>query len=214
MSVIGQTGSGKTTLTASLVQHAITRHYPVAILDTKGEEKFNGLHPITKLAKITRDTDVIVYRPDLDELREDLYDAFLLKMFYRRRSGIVLINEVSSLGTPATPGKGLLALIARGRHHLVRGSVVRTTLIGETQRPRQIPRQVLVECTSFAVFRLADKDDRVRVAAFTHPALAGPPDVLADGRRALPHTFWYFMAHYEQPQRVALRLAQPKGRAA
>lgn len=199
MCIIGMTGSGKTTAATLLLATAMKRHIPVGILDTKGEKEFTPLRPMEKLDELTHDLDIIVYRPGIEDLadREEL-QAFLLTLYNRPRSGIVYVDELSSLGvTDQRPGSGLLSLLARGREHIVSGKVVHTSLITSTQRPRRIPQQAITESTHVLVFTLTDRRDRERVAEFSHPTLA----------IAAPwHSFWYWRRGRDRPRLLKFAL--------
>jgi hypothetical protein len=177
----------------------MTVRYPVAILDTKGEDLFSHLNVKTKLASINRDNDVIVYRPSPDELfDESTLDTFLLKLYDRPRSGIVYVDELTSLGDSPKAKPGLLSLYSRGRQHIANGRSIHTTTIGSTQAPFFVPRVVYRQSRSFALFRLNDKRDRETVARFTHPGLVAIP--------TQDHAFWYFLDTDKHPRQIRLKL--------
>lgn len=209
MTVIGQTGSGKTTLVNGILQTAMSARYPVMILDTKGEKLFSSLDPFTKLKDIKRASDVIVYRPNPDELMdEQKLDEFQQMAYERDEDCIIYVDELTSLGDSPKAKRGLMSNYSRGREHLVRGKLIHTTAIGGTQAPFFLPRMVYRQSRSFAVFRLNDENDRKAVARSTHPHMKMNAE---DDQRMLRnknrrYAFWYFRNNDREPYPLVMKL--------
>lgn len=186
---IGKTGSGKTHLALKLIQH-LSGTRPIYILDSKRDKTIRRL----KNAERTTDYNNIrnmrspirIWTPPIEELEDgELIDRFLMDR-YREGHNLTFIDEVSEIvGTKRDGGAGFRSLLTRGR------SDESACWIG-VQRPAGVTRYPFSESTCFYVFRLNDKEDRQRVAQFTHPALENPV--------SKRFQFWFYRGTDEQDE--------------
>ena len=175
---VGQNGKGKTVGAVTLLMPVIGKR-PVYVMDTKGDDIFSRLvshfgdnavlHTRFQDVANERNTPLVVYRPDGKELGDLNFLDRVCQWFYDRRGCVVYIDEVSQVtGGMTQPKPGFLNLYTRGRSHGV-------GVWASSQRPAYVPKIVYTEAQKYYVFFLADKDDRERVAKFTHPSLNAQP---------------------------------------
>lgn len=179
---IGQTGSGK----SFAMLQILDTFYEVRQIegfDGKADPLFSGLdvprrNSLAAIATLKYPKyPMVIWRPNPEALAEpEVLDKWN-QWIYRRKHTVAAIDEITLMTQSNKPPLGLLSLLARGRSRDI------TVLIG-TQRPRQIPMICFTEATEIFCFRLTDKNDRKRVAEFTHPDMEIP---VQD-----PHGFWHF----------------------
>ncbi len=170
----GQTGSGKTTA----ILKALTVYYgkrQIIIADTKNDPTIESLagpvatelKDLPKLAKWP-DNPLVIYRPVAGELSDlTILDAFC-DWVYRRGKTILVIDELGQFSAGSHAGPGLTSVFARGR-------TAEVTVLAGTQRPVNVPIIAFTESQLFFIFRLLFRNDRERLARYTHPALIDPP---------------------------------------
>lgn len=175
--VAGMTGSGKTAFVAWLLQRMDSA--PVIILDTKEEQKFLALPNSVLVSDIAgldqaindESVDYIVLRPPV-ELANDWeeLDAVLLHIYINYTNVVVDIDEAYMVHNSARAGRGLNALMTRGR---ARG----ITTILCTQRPAWISKFVITEAQKFYIFYLQTREDKKRIGDIVpgFEDLADPP---------------------------------------
>lgn len=126
----------------------------VNILDSKGDEAFDGWPGMLPSAKAPRAADpgaIVVWRPDVDDMRE--YDAWFGHLLKARRRAIVLVDELSSVCDKAGhPTVNLNRLLKQNR------SLGITLLIG-TQETHWIPRNTLGQAVHILRFALLHPRD-------------------------------------------------------
>jgi hypothetical protein len=160
---VGQTGSGKTYLNLWLLLRI--PFAPIIIYDTKDEPKFQKLPASVvvetmdqALEKVKDDTvDYIIVRPPASLMGEPEILDEMLWIHYNELKGIpAYIDEAYTFHKNAKAGRGLIALLTRGRSKGI------TTIIS-TQRPVLISRFCITEANKLYVLRLTDKQDRKRI---------------------------------------------------
>ena len=176
--IAGQTGSGKSVMLQHLIRQSTTS--PVFIMDSKGDDGFLDLalpaetlvifdagikafynyvrQPKRKIA------DYVVIRPPLGELGEvEILDYYLLLIYtYFRGHAIIAVDELYMIHKSGRCGKGLNALLTRGRSKGM-------SLYGATQRPAWISGFCMSEATHYLIFRLIDVKDRARLTHVGYP---------------------------------------------
>ncbi len=181
---IGTAGSGKTTAILRTLP-SYYGHRQIVIADTKNDpaiEKLDGkiAEKLSDLPKVSRGKydapnglrypwpPVVIYRPISRELSNyAVLDAFC-DWVYRRERTILVLDELGQFAPGARAGSGLTSVFARGRTHEI-------TVLGGTQRPKNVPIIAFTESQLFYVFRLLFEQDRKRVAEYTHPMMVDPP---------------------------------------
>lgn len=162
--IVGQTGSGKTAFaTWILVRVPIA---PIIIYDTKDETKFpklKGSIIVESKEGIKEhydnpEIDYIIVRPPVEMLGKwEELDELLFYHYTHFRNTVCYIDELYSFHNNARAGKGLIALLTRGRSRGI-------TTIMSTQRPAMISRFAITESQKVYAFRLGDKQDRKRLS--------------------------------------------------
>jgi hypothetical protein len=187
----GQTGSGKTAGACWLMQNI--PEAPIIIFDTKIEPKFALLPAVVIVSTIAEAVefiddhkfDYIVIRPSEDISFEPVALDDMLKEAYRLFHNCpIYIDEIYSFHNNGKAGKGLHALLTRGRSKGI-------TLIMSTQRPAWISRFCITEASKYYIFKLVDKDDRKRLSDVI-------PDFV-DYPAPSKHGFYYFDHTLETP---------------
>lgn len=193
--IAGKTGTGKTWL----ARKYLARYKHVVCLDTKGttvwpEVDFALVESLAELGGV--DKPKIIYRPNVNEMTEEFYDAFF-KWVYFRRNTIVWIDEVMSIGSPHKMPFYLKACLTRGRE-------LNIGVWSLTQRPSGIPTLTMSEATHFIVFDLNMPQDREKIASIT-----GTPEFLEKPSvKYGKYSFWYY--HAEKDNAVPARLVEQK----
>ncbi len=187
--IIGQNGTGKSYLIRAMID-VVNGRLPIYVLDTKDEKLF---HNIPHSTRVTRYADikgvrgsypVIVYTPTARELaNEELLDQFCEDR-YNEGNCLTVIDETTQVIRRNQPGPGALSLLSRGRGR-------KAPSWWGMQRPSSVSRWPFSEGKAFYVFRLNDKQDRARVAEFTHPTLGG--------EKPGKHRFWFYRTDFEEP---------------
>jgi hypothetical protein len=170
---IGSTGTGKTVAMALALDRLYGQRQMV-ILNSKDDPAFSrwrGLR-VKHLAELRkaqwpRDS-LLIWTPDRAEVRNPAYADAFCSWLWARKHTIVGIDELRMLAPSAIPLPGFADLVERSR-----GPRDLTVAMG-TQRPSFIPHSAYTEASVVYLFRLASKQDRGAVAAFTHESLAEP----------------------------------------
>lgn len=162
--ICGQTGSGKTAFAVWTLRRL--DYGPVIIYDTKEEEKFPALpksvvvHDFDKIKEYMNDEefDYIVFRPSSSDLTDsNRLDDYLHRHYAEYQHSVAYIDEIYSFHNNGRAGKGLIALLTRGRSRGI-------TTIMSTQRPAWISRFTVTETQLFYIFRLVDRKDALRLS--------------------------------------------------
>ncbi len=170
---IGTSGSGKTVAMALSLDRLYGQRQMV-VLNSKDDPAFarwRGLRvrKLTELRKAEWPRDpLVVWTPVRDEVRSPAHMDAFCSWLWNRKHTIVAIDELRMLAPSAIPLPGFADLIERSR-----GTRDLTVAMG-TQRPSFIPHSAYTEATVIYLFRLASKEDRRNVAAFTHESLNEP----------------------------------------
>ncbi len=162
--IVGQTGSGKTAFAVWLLYRIPIA--PVVLYDTKDEPKFDKLpnsivveQPAEMFkAYHNEKIDFIIVRPPVEMLGDAMQlDEYLFYHYTHMRDSVAYIDEAYTFHNNGRPGKGLIALLSRGRSRGI------TTIIS-TQRPTMLSRLAITEAQKLYAFKLADRQDRKRLA--------------------------------------------------
>lgn len=154
----GMTGSGKTFLGEYLL-----KNFPfVVILDMKGVHKWNGFKQYDLLAKMVTDDAAapiprVVYSPRISEMNDEkIWDNFF-QWVYLRKNTLLFIDEVYSVTSKWSIPLYYKAILTRGRERGI-------TCLSATQRPKDIPQELMSESEQFYIFRLQMPQDRKRIS--------------------------------------------------
>lgn len=161
---MGRTGSGKSTLLRQLAHWRFEQGDLVIVIDPKCEfyvdktqqivEEPAGLAKADMRVKNGR-VKPIVYRPDPEYDAPEFYEA-VFAWIYRLKNCVVIIDEVYAVyGGSLASSRNLRALLTRGRSMGI-------AVYAATQRPRNLPLEILTESEHRFVFRLDLVDDRRR----------------------------------------------------
>jgi hypothetical protein len=111
---------------------------------------------------------VVIFRPNANELSDlTILDAFC-DWVYRRGRTVLVIDELGQFAAGSHAGPGLTSVFARGR-------TAEITVLGGTQRPKNVPIIAFTESQLFFTFRLLFRADRERLAQYSHPLLVDAP---------------------------------------
>lgn len=160
--LIGKTGGGKTTLARFLIEDPIKPYSVVwnpknapSIAKWKEEQ-------LTSLQRVKEsDAHRIIYTPapDLAEDADNQWEFFY--WIYERRHTRLYIDEATSIKWHGGQvPKPLVAVLNRGRERGV-------STLTATQRPSQIPMNVLSESEHYYIFKVLLPQDRQRIEAVT-----------------------------------------------
>jgi len=161
--IIGQNGSGKTAFACWLLLRL--PQSPVIIYDTKDEAKFPKLPASVVVSTMQEalsykddvEIDYIVVRPPLEILDEpDALNDMLLVHYHHMHNTVAYIDEAYTFQKGGRAGKGLIALLTRGRSRGI------STIIS-TQRPVRLDRFCITEARKCYVFALNDIADKKRL---------------------------------------------------
>ncbi len=143
---------------------------PVVIVDSKNERAFDKLpnslvcDGLTTdwIASYTSDSPVstVVIRPYPEECTPDALDDFLYSIYETATNVCVCIDELYMVHKNGRAGRGLIALLTRGRSDNI-------TVIGATQRPTWLSMFCLSEADYYMIYRLKLAKDRERMAELT-----------------------------------------------
>ena len=157
--IAGKTGSGKTVLAYALVQPSARS---VLVFDAKGRIRWPGFERARTFKDFHRKAERgprVIYAPNADELRDRPTHEAFFRYAYERTNTLVYVDE----GFSVTDGEELpdsyFAILTRGRE-------LNVTAITSTQRPMNLPQEIMSESSRFYVFRLAMPQDRKKVASF------------------------------------------------
>lgn len=191
----GMTGSGKTFMAKHLLQHS-KRLVVMNVKDDPDLIKDLSLLPETtrnwrKLAQGYAMKISVSHKLGQDDAGMFNHYADAFRRAYLCANVRVYVDELFDvMANPQNPPTYLRALYTRGRQAIKnKDGEINAGNMGAfacSQRPSRIPLFTLTESSHFFIFRLTNRDDRDRIAQYTHPALAEPiPD-------ADEHGFWYF----------------------
>lgn len=190
--IVGQNGSGKTAFACWLLLRV--PEAPIIIYDTKDEPKFQKLpnsvvvSTMEEAAEYIDDVEInyIVVRPPLHMLDEPKPLNDMLLYHYHNFKGIpAYIDEAYTFQINGRAGKGLIALLTRGRSRGI------STIIS-TQRPVRLDRFCITEAKKVYVFSLTDKADKKRL-----------DDVIpnySDLPKPVKHGFYFFSVGMDEPE--------------
>lgn len=181
--VAGMTQSGKTYL---MKKYLMNVEVPVFVLATKGVFEWKEIpkklqvrvHKFDDLVKIKIVPGIkIIYEPIFEELNVDYYNEFF-KYCYQLRNNIIVVDEAMQVA----PSSKSLPLWYKGV--LTRGMELNVGCWSLSQRPANIPIQIITESTHYFIFKLNAISDRKRLVDYT-----GYKEFLT-----IPKTynFWYF----------------------
>lgn len=161
--IIGGTGEGKTGLAAWLLARFAPS--PMIIYDTKEEKKFRALPNsivVDSWDAVIREIDNVEHDYIIFDVPAHIADdpatlnEFLMEHYERFHGVPAYIDELYSFHSAGRPGRGLHALLTRGRGRGI-------SLIMGTQRPAWISLFCLSESQAFYILGLGFEDDRKRV---------------------------------------------------
>jgi len=161
--IVGQTGSGKTGFACWLL--ARIPQGPILIYDTKEEPKFQALPSSIVVSDFDHaaeiiaggEHDFIIFRPPVELIGNPTeLDDLLWRHYNELRHVDCYIDECYTFHNNGRAGKGLIALLTRGRSRGI------TTIIS-TQRPAYLSRFCITEAQKLYVLRLVDKADKKRL---------------------------------------------------
>lgn len=157
--ILGVTKSGKTTFAKRLLEQlrALYEDVPVYIIDSKASGDFEGIGQVyagDKAPKPLRG-GCLVWQPPRDDVH--VYDQFFESVLKARQPGIILVDELSSLG-----GNHGISFPVNFNRALKQGRALGISIISLTQEAAYIPRNVLGQTTHVIGFRLNNPADRER----------------------------------------------------
>lgn len=164
LSIIGPTGQGKTTLTLALLRERVRLFGSnVVILATKPRDRtLTGLGwPIIREWPPGYGQEQVIYWPRFGDVRgahvrqRAKFEPTMAEIF-ADGGRTVVIDEVAYFHEDLKMGTML-------RQYWQQGRSQNLLVIGGTQRPRGVPRQMFSECSWFIAFRTADEDELRRV---------------------------------------------------
>ena len=187
--VVGKTDSGKSTLSIKLLEVFENDGSSIIVLDPKCSRTLS-VYPNTdipgELNRLSKEHPIVVYRaaPDIEGI--DHWDV-VLKWVYDRQNTVLCIDELFGLSDNGyTYPKWLKGIYTRGRERGI-------TVIGQSQRPKGIPRYCKTETEGAYIFQL-DIDDRTDMSREFGKEILIPPE---------EHAFWF---SYKRSKPIQLRL--------
>lgn len=155
--LVGTTGCGKTTLAEQLAN----LRENVVVYDYKGQLKWAGYKRFTTLKKLTQQrAGRFIYVPSAEAARDkDAIEQFF-DFVYRRGNTRLVVDEVTSVSDQYFFPDRYRDVLARGREFNI-------SVLNCTQRPAEIPMQVLSESEYFYMFWLKLEQDRKRMHTVT-----------------------------------------------
>jgi len=170
--ILGVTKSGKTTFAKRLLEQlrGLYEDVPVYIVDSKASGDFEGMGQVydgQEPPKALR-SGCVVWQPPHDDI--GAYGRFFERLLKARQPGIVLVDELSSLG-----GNHGLSFPNDFNKLLKQGRAHGLCVINLTQEAAYIPRNVLGQTTHVIGFRLNNPNDRIKRDDYLNrpPALRG-----------------------------------------
>lgn len=166
---VGRTGSGKTTGMLYYAQHC--QPLCILILDSKNDVAFDDvphscilsgldsdwLTPLTALSDIS----IVIVRPKPEEYAPVSLDNFLYNIYETTTNVCVCIDELYMVHRAGRAGRGLIALLTRGRSAHI-------TVLSATQRPTWLSLFCLSETDYYMIYRLKLTKDIQRMQELTH----------------------------------------------
>src|SRR6185312_504566 len=167
---VGHTGSGKTYLASKLIDETVPPLLPVVVIDPKGMFHVNAGSSWEVLGDLPRRWEArirhpkkprhlrVVIQPDFmgDMRRHPVLNSVYQRIFAARKC-LIYLDEIQALCYNSRASDDLARLVQMGRQPKI-------SVWGSTLRPAGIPRMFLSENDHMFVFRLRDRDDRMRVS--------------------------------------------------
>lgn len=181
--IVGQTGSGKTTFAIWYLRRLPGA--PIVIYDTKIEPEFQKMPFATVVANTDEalqaitdaEFDYIIIRPSDHLLGDaDALDDMLWRHYMEMKGVDAYIDEVYSFHKSGRGGKGLIALLTRGRSKGI-------STIMSTQEPNWLSSFVLSQAQRYYIFWLGDREHYKKLGRYI-PEFADMP--------APPKYFFYY----------------------
>lgn len=183
---IGTTGSGKSVLGKAMLETLSDQH--IVIIDPKGEFEFAGgkvfKTPMALASQSWRDqARVRIYRPGPEHLQNlDSWEQ-VFSWVFRRKNTVLYIDELFAVCRGAqTAPPSLISIYTQGRS-------LNITVIACVQRPANVPVVCISESGRVALFEVAMRGDRERVAECTTEALK---QNVAEIEGFNGHYFWWY----------------------
>lgn len=168
IAVIGASGTGKgvyvhARLSGNLKGRPLMVWSPLEATD-RYAEKFNGVRvcAIPDLcAKVRARVPVVVFVPSMDpKILRGQFDLFC-RVAWQVRRAFVLVEELSRVTSPSFAPAPWQNLSTAGRHQGL-------TVIATAQRPAQVDKDFLGNCTEIRAYRVNYESDARALAAVTH----------------------------------------------
>jgi hypothetical protein len=164
--ICGFTGSGKSYLAKKYLEFPLQHTFMLDIKDDlnswgKDVITVNSIASLSSL-NITKYKKPTKFRivPDITELNFESYDEFF-KFCYYLQNCTIYVDEVTAIcPNPQKIPFHYMSILTRGRSR-------NTNVFSLTQRPKNIPMQILSESTHYFVFRLNLEQDRERIVEAT-----------------------------------------------
>jgi hypothetical protein len=197
MAIVGKNGSGKTFSSLVIDQQIIRAGYPLLVIDSKGERKYNALPnvQIIEVPSKLKFRGVEVYRPEGMLNTPEYLDAVLQRAFERKVTLYVDIDEVYQLVTGPRPGPGLANCLMRGRERWDGGRRVRLSIIGKSQRPAWVPRHLFTESRLFLMHSVMEQD-RDKMSEYMGDTVKQP---------IAGHYAWFYHDSMPAPEKILIR---------
>jgi hypothetical protein len=165
---VGRTGSGKTT---GMLYHALEcQRLAVLVLDSKHDSTFDHVPNSVICTSIYDDwlgmfsvdpvIRTVIVRPDIDESDPESLDDFLFRVYDTATNICVCIDELYMVHRGGRAGRGLTALLTRGRS-------AKITVLGATQRPTWLSLFCLSESNYYMIYQLKLQKDLQRMYELT-----------------------------------------------
>lgn len=171
IAVCGPTGMGKTTL---ILQLAPMRQWTCIVATKPRDKTLDRLRRrhnpggrwrmIPEWPPLPTDRRVILWPRQLDLTRtEEVRLAVLdgLRAMYRATSWCIVLDDLQALTDTLNIGGAV-------RHLLLNGRSVGISVIGSTQRPRWVPRELWTQATHLFLGRTIDADDLKAISGIGH----------------------------------------------
>jgi len=151
--ICGMTGSGKTFLAEKLLAW---RKY-VVVYDLKGMIDWPGYVTITSFESLKEcEHPKIIFKPPLYFVKDKEAVEEFFQWVYLRGNCTLYVDEVMSACFKGQISYWLLVILTRGRE-------LGVSFIGSTQRPKQIPMNVITEAENRFIFLLSNYPDAKRI---------------------------------------------------
>lgn len=160
--VVGMSGSGKTTLVKSLLwkRRNMIVCDPKRTFTVPAEWEHSIVSNLGALEHSFDRTQMIIYRPTYEELENKCNGMFEYVFDYQ--NVLLYVDEVTAVTTPRTISTGYGKCLKMGRE-------LNISVWSATQRPANIPTEVMTEANHIFCFQLTNPIDRKRIADYTTP---------------------------------------------